>query len=92
MTRWILLEAALWTEAALLLASLAVLFGHAAWMRAQTRRYRDRLERGRRAFHNAVRTGRPTRGDLAELRALPPRQRKRLFLELLPSLAGSTRA
>ncbi|HEU0014888.1 MAG TPA: HEAT repeat domain-containing protein [Longimicrobium sp.] len=92
MTRWTLLEAALWIEAIALAGALALLFGHAVRMRVQRRRYADRLERARRAFYSAVRSGRPSRGELADLRGLPPRQRKRLFLELLPSLAGSTRA
>ncbi len=72
-------------------AALFVIFGHAARAAWLERRSRAALERGRIALASIGTRPRMDRADVALLKSLPRRLQVRLFVELVPSVAGSQR-
>jgi hypothetical protein len=70
-------------------AALLVIFGHAARAAWRERRSRAALERGRIALASVGTRPRLDRSDVALLKGLPQRLQVRLFVELVPSVAGS---
>jgi len=72
-------------------AALFVIFGHAARAAWRERRSRPVLERGRIALAAVGVNPRVDRSDIGLLRALPRRLQVRLFVELMPSMAGTQR-
>jgi HEAT repeats len=91
MTPRSLVESALIAEGVILFLSLLILFGHAAVEARREKRWRVRVEKGRRALLEVVRTGRASKTEEELLRALPVRVQVRLFTELTPSIAGQSR-
>jgi hypothetical protein len=85
------LETVLLTEALLLAAALAGLFGHAAREALREHRHAARLARARRAVRDAVQGRAPATDDRAALDALPRRLQVRVFLELAPQITGGGR-
>lgn len=71
--------------------SLAYLLGHGAWLVLARRRTHRYMERGRAALRGLVTADVVTEDDLATIRALPPRIRARLFVELSRNFGGSVR-
>ncbi len=74
-----------------MLAALLVIFGHAGRMTWRERRAGPALERGRVALASVGVSPRVDRSEVALLKALPRRLQVRLFVELVPSMAGSQR-
>ncbi|HYH83807.1 MAG TPA: HEAT repeat domain-containing protein [Longimicrobium sp.] len=72
-------------------AALLTIFGHAARSGWRERRAGPALERGRIALASVGVSPRVDRADVALLKALPRRLQVRLFVELVPSMAGSQR-
>jgi len=71
--------------------ALALIFGHAARAAWREARARPLLERGRVALAAVGVSPRVNDADVALLRALPQRLQVRLFVELMPSMAGTQR-
>jgi HEAT repeat protein len=72
-------------------AALFTIFGHAARAAWREARARPLLERGRQALASIGVNARVDRVDMELLRVLPQRLQVRLFVELLPSMAGTQR-
>jgi len=86
-----LLDVALVVIGVCMVAALLVIFGHAARMAWRERRSGPALERGRIALASVGVSPRVDRADVALLKGLPRRLQVRLFVELVPSMAGSQR-
>jgi hypothetical protein len=85
------LIAVLVAQAAVVLAAVLLVLGHAALLWARYKRYAVRLKRASEIIIEVIDLGSSSEGDLMVLRGLPLRLQIPLFAELAPNLSGEQR-